>query len=354
MSIRGYVKAFISERFRVYPNHLHVIDRAAGRTVQMNNMVDLKLDQIRWGARTNKLDLEDFSSSNKLSDYLILGEANQEISVPELMKTVRDNLSRGLIGGFVQVMHPTAAPSNPASSTPDSKAYNAQDPNPGKKGTNMVGPLGNRILFVREIQRLVTALSAPEFTREAISIVTTALKDFVIRDGQAIEEKGTAELFFIHIFDIICERSGIDDLNQSLNRLIRRENRPYIHYNDLVLHAYKLHLARVRGSSAYVPAVKATGLFSEDAYPLALHLYSQQMLEAYIEELIDRLSNDLFRILAVNLLNPIITNTIEVSLKTVKHKDFSKQEKLINDSIKTLERQLETIETLSKVDAATR
>lgn len=385
-NIRAFVKHFVSERMvNTYPGHLHTVDRQSKSS--KGNFVEPHLHYFRDAANKNKIKLDDFSFSDKLGDYMILGETNQEISIPELEQTVKDNMIKGILTSFVQVLHPGLAPVVKGDYNRSANFSNNFRDNHMAGHNSTVGKMkvnrdvvdsNNRVQFVRDIQKVVTALSSPEFTREAVSIVTTALKEFVVRNSvensgnyensrsvernsetSGVSEKvenqvetearnpgtGTAELFFIHIFDIICERSGLEDLNQSLNRMIRREHRPYIDYSDLVTQAYKRHL---ECKTPYKPASEIVGFFTEDQYPLALHMYSPQMFEAYMDELVERMSRDLFRILAVNLLNPIITTTIEVSLKTFKHKDFSKQEKAINESIKTLESQLSTIENLSK------
>lgn len=309
INIRKFVKSYISD----------IIKRNIKDVVPLTTMSDstLILSPFRLGARANRLDLENFTTCDKLTDYLVLGETNQEISWPELTQTVKDNLAKGILSGFVQVV--------PSTST------------------------DNKVQFVRDIQRMIVLLSAPDFTRDITQIVTNALKECVVNNSSTPKEllddpdSGTAEFFFIHIFDMICERSGLDDLNNSLIRMIRREGRPYIDYNDLVTQAYKRHLSRQKN----IPAIQSPGILRKDTYPLALHMYSAEMFEAYMDEFIDRISHDLFRMLAVNLLNPIIITTIEASLKSFKHKDFSKQEKLINEAITLLETQLNTIESLT-------
>lgn len=324
LGIRNFVRAYVKENMISYPNHLYTIDRKGP-------ILNMQLNQFRYGARNNRLDLDDFRNAEKLSDYLILGECSREISVPELSQAIKDNLAKGLISGFVQVMHTTAATTLNSSSSKNTVIN------------------WNRVQFTRDIQKIISSLTTEEFTSEVVKIVTNEIKNFVIKNANESNQKGVAELFFIHIFEIICERAGVEELKQSVYRLVRRENRPFIDYNDLVVAAYKRHLERIKSSGGKTRnAINVPGIFEEDEYPLALHMYSEQMLEAYIDVLVERLSNDLFRMLAVNLLNPIIINTIEVSLKTIKNKDFSKQEKIINDTIQLLEKQIGTIDEISK------
>ena len=354
ITIRHFVKNYILSRYEIHPNHLITIDH---KTVS-DAIGKFDLTGLRLTARSNSLSLKEFEKNAVFGDYLLLGECAAEITIPQLKQTIRDNLSKSIINGFVQIVHPTMAP---ASSDTTSKLT------------------WNRVQFTRDLQQIVTHLSSPEFTRESISIMINALKRFILKQGPVsdnltsknresdvfnikkydnndmknepvqidITNQSVAELFFIHIFDLIYSQSNINNLNESIIRLIKRENRPCAEYDDITFNAYKRHLNRVSND---IPAVEYQSFFGfgEDKYPLSLHMYSPQMFEAYVDIMINRLGNDLFRMIAVDLLDPIIIKTIETCLKTFKQKDFSKQEKIINDMISTLEKQLKTIDDISK------
>ncbi len=67
--------------------------------------------------------------------------------------------------------------------------------------------------------------------------------------------------------------------------------------------------------------------------------------------LADQVSNDSYRLTAEKLLDPIITNAIKYSLDTVSKKDFSAEQKAVQDQINKLIKQLDNLDgVITEVD----
>jgi hypothetical protein len=97
--------------------------------------------------------------------------------------------------------------------------------------------------------------------------------------------------------------------------------------------------------SQFASVTEHPGFFQTDSYPVGVPMYSPLYTDAYIDGMIVRMSKDVYQTIGVNLLNNLISATLEESLKTVKSKDFSKEEKDITDAIQQLEKQLDSVES---------
>jgi hypothetical protein len=248
---------------------------------------------------------------------MMYGECNYDITIPELHNAKKDSMSKGLLIPFINILHPMESTSN-----------------------------STKVQFVRNISKIVQQMTTGEFAQTLINIVMNEIKNFILDSDKDTHD--IAKLFFVHIFDKISERANIDELKNSINQMILREQRPHANLDDIVFQVYKLTKESIGKSVIMKP-----GFFDVDKYPIDIELYSPVMEAAYIHSLRKKMSHDIFRMMAVNLLNPILTNTIELSLKTFKQKDFSKEEKEMNTVIGKMEEQINALDSIMKKNSNT-
>jgi hypothetical protein len=311
--IRGYVRDSITSYYQFQQG---ANSSVAGSFRVINGKHHINLNMVRCNFN-HKVNPDHMMTSDRLTENLLYGECGRDLSIPELENASNTTLAKGLLGAFVRVVHPVEVLGEMETST-----Y-------------------NRVQFTRDINQLISSVVSPDFTKSIVSLTTSEIKNFVIKNAQSSDNNGVAELFFVHIFDKIAERAGIEELRNSIRQMTLRESRPYVKESDLISHAYQ----RLRNYDQNKDSVmKSCGFFQTDTYPVGIDMYSPQMRDAYVDELIVRMSADIYRLLGFNLLNRIIADTIEMSLKTVKRKDFSKEEKGITDAIQLLEKQLISVE----------
>nr|WGU15254.1 dynamin superfamily protein [Variosea sp.] len=118
-----------------------------------------------------------------------------------------------------------------------------------------------------------------------------------------------AKYFFRYLLEKIADRTNQDRLTDSMQTMLNREKRALISYSDLLL--------SIRNNLP-VPAEKSNSYFHSKSYPVPVHAYSDLWTKSYFDVMKKRTSDDLFRVLAVELINPLIFETIHYSLNLFK------------------------------------
>lgn len=194
----------------------------------------------------------------------------------------------------------------------------------------------NKSAFIRNVQKIVNTMIASNFGDAIVTIVLNEIKEHILQ-GSTDAADDIGRVFFIHIFEKICERANQDELKRAITRMIIREKRLNVDYLKLTEKIHSRIANRVSDFNT------KPSLFESDKYPVSVELYGSHMFDAYIDCLIDELSKDCYRITSENLLDPIITNAIRYSLDTVSKRDFTIEQQAIKTQIDKLVKQLETL-----------
>lgn len=134
-----------------------------------------------------------------------------------------------------------------------------------------------------------------------------------------------AKGFFRYILGQIADRTSKENLVESIRQMVAREKRPYA---DLTKMTRGIH--RV----SKLPYDQHVGWLDNEHFPVFVNIYGNIWNHAYVEDnLIPRVQDDVFRIMAVNLLDPLILDTIEQSLKFFQHTDFDQEQREVSKKI---------------------
>jgi hypothetical protein len=192
--------------------------------------------------------------------------------------------------------------------------------------------------FVKNIQKVILNMVLTRFSENIVNIVLNEIKEHILKTDETADDLG--KIFFVHIFDKICERANQDELKRAITRMIIREKRLEFDYPKLIL---KMHEV-LEQSGTHVDIKRAVGLFGHENFPMGIEMYGPLMFKGYMLYLADQVSNDSYRLTAENLLDPIITNAIKYSLDTVSKKDFTTEQKAVQDQINKLLKQLDNLD----------
>jgi hypothetical protein len=199
----------------------------------------------------------------------------------------------------------------------------------------------NKVTFIRSVQKIIDEMIVSKFSENVVNIVLNEIKDHILQKGDKSDDlDDIGRIFFVHIFEKICERANQDDLKRAITRMIIRERRLNIDYSKLTEKLYLLLKDRMGDISS------RSSVFSHDKFPISVELYGGYMFTAYTQCLIDEISKDCYRLTSENLLDPIITNAIKYSLDTVSKKDFTGEQEVIKTQIDKLLKQLEILDAV--------
>jgi len=149
-----------------------------------------------------------------------------------------------------------------------------------------------------------------------------------------------AKGFFRYILTQISERTDQENLTESIRQMVAREKRPLA---DLARMSYGAHAV------SKLPFNQHVGFFGVEHFPAFMNIYGNIWNHAYVNHvLIPRVQTDVFRIIAVNLLDPLILDTIEQSLKFFQHKDFDRDQKAVIDKIDRLNHYIDVLKQASE------
>lgn len=196
--------------------------------------------------------------------------------------------------------------------------------------------------FVKNIQKVILNMVLTRFSENIVNIVLNEIKEHILKSNESTDDLG--KVFFVHIFDKICERANQDELKRAITRMIIREKRLEFDYPKLILKMHEI----LEQSGTHNDIKKSTGLFGYENFPVGIEMYGPLMFKGYISYLADQVANDSYRLTAENLLDPIITNAIKYSLDTVSKKDFTAEQKTAQDQINKLLKQLDNLDGIIK------
>ena len=148
-----------------------------------------------------------------------------------------------------------------------------------------------------------------------------------------------AKGFFRYIISQITERTNKENLVESIKQMIAREKRPLADISKLSNGAHR---------TTNLPFDDYIGFFDTEHFPVFMNVYGNIWNHAYVHSvLIPRIQTDTFRIIAVNLLDPLILDAIEQSLKFFQHKDFDREQKEVVKKIARLNKHVEFLQNAS-------
>lgn len=194
--------------------------------------------------------------------------------------------------------------------------------------------------FVKNIQKVILNMVLSRFSENIVNIVLNEIKDHILKSDESSDDLG--KIFFIHVFDKICERANQDELKRAITRMIIREKRLDFDYSKLIL---KIH-GILEETGTHIDVKKSVGLFGNENFPMGIEMYGPLMFKGYMLHLADQISNDSYRLTAENLLDSIIINTIKYSLDIVSKKDFTAEQKTSQDQINKLIKQLDNLDNV--------
>jgi len=159
---------------------------------------------------------------------------------------------------------------------------------------------------------------------ELIEFVDTFAKEAHHKDAESAK---LARFFFRYLLEQVSTRTDTENLNKSIHALLKREKRAHTSYFDMV-HS-------IRETCKY-PIEDNSVIFGDTRpFPIAVPAYGDIWTKAYFEIVKKRTCDDTFRLLAVDLINPLIFETIHYSLSLFKSgrvfREASKQLKHIQD-----------------------
>lgn len=149
-----------------------------------------------------------------------------------------------------------------------------------------------------------------------------------------------AKGFFRYIISQITERTNKENLVESIKQMVAREKRPLADLSKLAQGAHRI---------SNLPFHDHVGFFTgTEHFPVFMNVYGNIWNHAYVHNvLIERIQTDIFRIIAINLLDPLILDSIEQSLKFFQHKDFDREQKEIVKKIQRLNEHAEFLQGAS-------
>lgn len=298
--IAEYVKSFIKESC----GQSDLVLKAN----QSDQKSHLNLNKVR-GCMSTKSNLSN-SDPDIFQKNLMYGLCKADVTESELRKLIVDNFDKSLILPFYALEKTSTY----------SKAK-----------------------FIKDVQKIIDNMISSKFSEHIIQIVLNEIKEHILQNDSDVDDIG--KIFFVHIFDKICERANQDELKKSITRMIIREKRLDINYPKLINNIHEI--AKQNNSDSKIEEITGFGLvFPSEKYPLTTELYGPLMYSAYMRCLSESVANDCYRITSENLLDPIIRNAIKYSLDTVSKKDFTAEQENLKKQTEKLMKQLQTLDEI--------
>lgn len=154
-------------------------------------------------------------------------------------------------------------------------------------------------------------------------VTTAALEELLVFVDEASEaargsrrEGELARVYFRYLLKSVAGRLNEEGFEAGLRACIEREQRPSLDSHTL-LASIEARLAQ-EGIRPKLDTLIFNPVDRTDGYPVMVPVYGSVFTKAYIDAVSNRSSNDVFRMLAVSLLNPIIFESIHHSLNMFK------------------------------------
>lgn len=196
--------------------------------------------------------------------------------------------------------------------------------------------------FTKNIHKVILNMVLTRFSENIVNIVLNEIKEHILKSEETSDDLG--KVFFVHIFDKICERANQDELKRAITRMIIREKRLEFEYPKLILKIHEI----LDKTETHINIKQSVGLFGNENFPVGIEMYGPLMFKGYLSYLAEQVANDAYRLTAENLLDPIITNAIKYSLDTVSKKDFTREQKEAQVQIDKMIKQLDNLDNIMK------
>jgi len=160
--------------------------------------------------------------------------------------------------------------------------------------------------------------------KSAFDHLINFVETFAESHNRDSETAKLARFFFRYLLEQVAARTDEENLTKSLAALLLREKRAYADY-------FEFHH---RCREVLKVAVEAPGFFESGRnFPVPIVAYHDIWTKSYFEVVKARSSDDIFRLIAVDLINPLIFETIHYSLNLFKsgrvQRESSKQLKVL-------------------------
>ncbi len=130
-----------------------------------------------------------------------------------------------------------------------------------------------------------------------------------MNEEQATAQSKLAKLYFKFLLEKIAARIHEEGLAQEIEGMIERERRPTADF-----FALQSTMARSAGFPHHTHKEIEAGWFSDNQGTMAVTMFNAQWTQAYLDLLTRRVADDVFRIIAVRLLQPLVFESIQFSL----------------------------------------
>ena len=197
---------------------------------------------------------------------------------------------------------------------------------------SMDDPLNKKkMAWIKYLEKYFAALQNENMLQDQVyNITETMLLDYINNDNDEISKRFTE-----YMIRDIGIKAFEEKMRYSLNALINIEQRPNVNMSDIVKQIITIskpnHLD-------YKQFYSVRRIFNRpNLNKLRIELYSEIWNIAYLRSVIDRLSLNCFRIVAVNLVNKMVENLLTMIINLNKENSIKENEK-INNKIKLLEK----------------
>eukprot|EP01096_Ripella_sp_DP13-Kostka_P010336 TRINITY_DN4049_c0_g1_i1.p1 TRINITY_DN4049_c0_g1~~TRINITY_DN4049_c0_g1_i1.p1 ORF type:complete len:858 (-),score=453.53 TRINITY_DN4049_c0_g1_i1:207-2690(-) len=196
----------------------------------------------------------------------------------------------------------------------------------------------HRDSWQNSLERTVTAvIEEQELIDKAQDILLSKLFAFVndINLEHNSDQTQMARSFFKYLIEKITAREDNEAIDQGLRAIILRELRAVADVSEI-----SAFLPEITG---YPPADEFSGFFGVQNGPKGIAVYGEAWTKAYIEVVVQRCSDDIFRYLAVESLNPLIFKCLHYCLHLFNNTKIAAEAKKEVQRIAKLERYKEIL-----------
>lgn len=130
------------------------------------------------------------------------------------------------------------------------------------------------------------------------------------------EESRMVKAFFEYILHKIVERTSSEQLGHGISTMILREKRPLVPLTDMSAAVMK------RANISYEDAVM---LWDDEKFPLRYPIYGGVWTQAWLDVFIEMITDDIYRMVATSVNDPLIRETFEISLRYFEGNNFKNE-----------------------------
>ncbi len=189
-----------------------------------------------------------------------------------------------------------------------------------------------KIAWVKYLEKYFTALQNGNILQDQVYKITESmLLDYINNNN----DDEISKRFTEYMIKDIGIKAFEEKMRYSLNALINIEQRPNVNMLDIVKQIIIISKPKHLDYFQYCTLRRLVS--TPNLNKLRIELYSEIWNVAYLRSVIDRLSLNCFRIVAVNLVNKMVENLLTMIISLNKDSSIRENEK-INDKIHLLEK----------------